>query len=118
MSPSLSRTTRSGFTAATSSATGADSSNESFESSSLRHTQFDLRNTRFRAEEIAQSLFYETNAASDLRCHFDEPLCSSVQQAPAYIRICSSTGSSSDGHARAEQSATAFRGSASFDLGY
>src|SRR5436190_4355199 len=51
MSPSLSRTTRSGFTAATSSAAGADSSNESFESSSLRHTQFDLRNTRFRSKK-------------------------------------------------------------------
>jgi hypothetical protein len=70
------------------------------------------------AKEIAQSLVYETNAASDLRRQFDEPLCSSVQQDPAYIRICSSTGSSSDGRARAEQSAAAFPRSASFDLGY
>src|SRR3954466_2835490 len=115
MSPSLSRTTRSAFTAATSSAAGADSSNESFESSSLRHTQFDLRNTRFRAEEIAQSLFYETNAASDLRCHFDEPLCSSVQQAPAHIPICACNSSSSDGRGHAEQSAAAFLRSAGFD---
>jgi hypothetical protein len=61
---------------------------------------------------------YEKNATYDLRRHFDKPLCSSVQQDPAYIRICSSTGSSSDSRARAEQSATAFRGSASFDLGY
>src|SRR6266550_1095326 len=51
MSPSLSRTSRSEFTGGHFFGSRSDSSNESFESSSLRHTQFDLRNTRFRSKK-------------------------------------------------------------------